>query len=108
MFLSVGMVSVADSEISLSSAMIAGPAALLIAFLSSVSLLTILSGAPDAKGENPLNSETKQEDVKVIMNSKETKIKALWLRRQREPSLDLTFISITGNLCRATTTKLIR
>ena len=39
--------------------------------LSSISLLTILSEVPNAKGATSLNSETRQVEVKVIMNSNE-------------------------------------
>ena len=45
--------------------------ALLTASLSSISLLTTLSEVPNAKGETSLNSEIRQIEVKVIMNSNE-------------------------------------
>jgi len=69
--------------------------ALLIASLSSASLLTPLSEAPNTKEETPLlNSERMPENVKVIRNSNETKSKAFRLWKQCKLFVDLLFLRI--------------
>jgi hypothetical protein len=70
MFLLAGMTSESVSVISLLRAIIVDSVVLLMAFLSSVSLLTILSETPDANGETTLNTAAKHEKAKIPVNSK--------------------------------------
>jgi hypothetical protein len=78
-----GIMSDPVSGISLPRAITIGPTALLIAFRSSVSVLTTLSGAPETKKEKPSNVETKQEKSKININNKETNEKKAPLRESK-------------------------
>jgi hypothetical protein len=101
MSLLAGMMSVADSEMSLLRVMMVDVlnGALLIASLSSVSLLTTLLDAPNAKEENPLlllNTETKPEKTSSTTTAATNTKENIVLQCVRcKPVLDLTIMSYT-------------